>query len=240
MHIAVAFKSNLGYYREQSGWSREQLAQMVGVSRQTIANIEQGRHEPGVLLGLALSTVLKVPPHILFEPVVDIVGQIRRYRFHAAYLNPYVAASPPTLEALAQFLPGVVIRGHAQLPDRQGYLIEVQLDRQSHEQALDEIEQAVARFGLQVIEAYVIEVATATAETALAGGASGGAIGATSKNPTAALAGALIGLAVGAAVGSQVERIVAAYAVRRPPPGQPWELVPVPLRQQENAQGQPG
>lgn len=228
------FESRLAQHRARAGWTRDQLAQMVGVSRQTIANIEMGKNEPGILLGMALATVLRVPIHELFRPLVPVRGQIRRYRFHAAparVWNPYLAVPSLTPEALAGALPGTLVRGLANLPANQGYHVEVQLDRQSHEQAIAEIEQAVAQFGLQIVEAYIVEVATAAAETALAAGAGGGLIGSSTRNAGATLAGALIGLAVGAAVGSQIERVVAAYRVTRPYPAAPLELIPIPLRQ---------
>jgi len=51
----MPYQSNLKQFREEAGLSQEALARRVGVSRQTIVNIEKGRNEPGVLLALAIA-----------------------------------------------------------------------------------------------------------------------------------------------------------------------------------------
>lgn len=238
----AVFESSLRRYREQSGWTQGQLAQMVGVSRQTIANIEACRHEPGVLLGTALAAVLRVPVHELFRPVQMAEGQVRRYRFLAAPQAAWRAymTTPFNPSGLIGSIPGALLRGLVELPNWQGFDIEIQMDRRTHEEALDEIDASLGHFGLRLAEGYIVEVATAALESALAAGASGGLIGSGTKNAGAALAGALLGLAVGAAVGSQIEHVVAAYSVRRAYPSQPWELVPITVRQRGSAEGQTG
>lgn len=37
--------------RGENGWTQEQLAEIVGVSRQTIISIESGKFNPSLLLG---------------------------------------------------------------------------------------------------------------------------------------------------------------------------------------------
>jgi putative transcriptional regulator len=54
-------------YRVRRGLSQEQLADKLGVSRQTIANIERGLNEPRVLLAVALAAVLGVAISELFR-----------------------------------------------------------------------------------------------------------------------------------------------------------------------------
>jgi len=61
------FESSLKDYRERRGLSQEALAREVGVSRQTILNIERGLSEPKVLLALALAAVLGVAISDLFR-----------------------------------------------------------------------------------------------------------------------------------------------------------------------------
>ena len=61
------FESNLKEYRERRGLSQEALAREVGVSRQTILNIERGLSEPKVLLALALAAVLGAAISDLFK-----------------------------------------------------------------------------------------------------------------------------------------------------------------------------
>src|ERR1700694_5081897 len=45
-------QSNVREYRQKAGLSREALARELGVSRQTVVNIEKGLSEPKVLLGV--------------------------------------------------------------------------------------------------------------------------------------------------------------------------------------------
>jgi putative transcriptional regulator len=59
--------SNVKEYREQEGWSQEALARELGVSRQTIVNIEKGISEPRVLLAIALAATLGVAIEQLFR-----------------------------------------------------------------------------------------------------------------------------------------------------------------------------
>lgn len=65
----ASFESNVRQYREERGLSQEALAREVNVSRQTIANIERGAHEPRVLLALAIAVVLGVAISELFRKV---------------------------------------------------------------------------------------------------------------------------------------------------------------------------
>lgn len=59
--------SRVREYRQQAGLSQEALARQVGVSRQTIVNVERGLSEPKVLLALAIAAVLGVAVSDLFR-----------------------------------------------------------------------------------------------------------------------------------------------------------------------------
>ena len=50
--------SRLREARTQAGFSQEELARMLGVSRQTIVNIEKGITIPNVLLALAIAAAV--------------------------------------------------------------------------------------------------------------------------------------------------------------------------------------
>ncbi len=52
--------------RNQREWTQEALAQAVGVTRQTIIAIEQGKHEPSVRLALEIARALGDPIEDLF------------------------------------------------------------------------------------------------------------------------------------------------------------------------------
>jgi putative transcriptional regulator len=61
------FESTVKEHRKQAGLSQEALARQLGVSRQTIVNIEKGLSEPRVLLALAIAAALGVAAGELFR-----------------------------------------------------------------------------------------------------------------------------------------------------------------------------
>lgn len=61
------FQSAVRERRLELGLSQEALAREVGVSRQTIVNIERGQHEPRVFLALALAAALSIALGELFS-----------------------------------------------------------------------------------------------------------------------------------------------------------------------------
>ena len=63
----LAFDSNLRDYRLKAGYSQEALARQLGVSRQTVVNIEKGENEPKVLLALAIAAIFGVAVNELFK-----------------------------------------------------------------------------------------------------------------------------------------------------------------------------
>jgi len=60
-------QSNVREARLEQGLSQEALARQLGVSRQTIVNIERGVSEPKVLLAIAIGTILGVAVNELFR-----------------------------------------------------------------------------------------------------------------------------------------------------------------------------
>jgi putative transcriptional regulator len=61
------YESEVRKYRERKGLTQEALARQLGVSRQTIVNIERGDNEPRVLLAMALAAALGVALVDLFR-----------------------------------------------------------------------------------------------------------------------------------------------------------------------------
>lgn len=59
----------IGYYRRKKGYSQEQMAEMLGISRQHLASVEA----PGMNRGLSLdllfniATVLEIEPYLLLK-----------------------------------------------------------------------------------------------------------------------------------------------------------------------------
>jgi putative transcriptional regulator len=62
-----AYESNLKEHRKRLGLSQEALARELGVSRQTVVNIERGLSEPRVLLAIAIAAMLSVAVQDLFR-----------------------------------------------------------------------------------------------------------------------------------------------------------------------------
>jgi putative transcriptional regulator len=54
--------------RKDAGLSQEQLAERLGVSRQTIISIERGRFDPSLELAFRLAAVFDVRIEDLFTP----------------------------------------------------------------------------------------------------------------------------------------------------------------------------
>ena len=67
--MAVGIVSRVREERTGAGLTQVQLAEMVGVTRQTIIAIEKGNYTPSVLLALKLSRVLKSTVEELFDYV---------------------------------------------------------------------------------------------------------------------------------------------------------------------------
>ena len=63
----VAYESHVREYRERKGLSQESLARQLGVTRQTVVNLERGENEPRLFLALAVATVLGAALSELFR-----------------------------------------------------------------------------------------------------------------------------------------------------------------------------
>jgi len=52
-------KTKIEYYRKKLNMTQEELAEVVGVSRQTIISLEQGRYNPSLELAYRITKALK-------------------------------------------------------------------------------------------------------------------------------------------------------------------------------------
>lgn len=59
-------RNSLPDLRRERGWSQQQLADELGVSRQTIISIERGRFDPSLPLAFRLSRVFDRPIEQIF------------------------------------------------------------------------------------------------------------------------------------------------------------------------------
>lgn len=60
-------KNRVRELRERKGLTQEELARMVGVTRQTIIAIEKGKYDPSLRLAFKLAKVFGVRIEDLFE-----------------------------------------------------------------------------------------------------------------------------------------------------------------------------
>lgn len=59
-------KNRLEEFRNQNGWTQQELADRVEVSRQTIISLENGRYNPSILLAFRLARLFKLQIEELF------------------------------------------------------------------------------------------------------------------------------------------------------------------------------
>lgn len=63
------FENQIRVYRALHKMSQEDLAKMVGVRRETIGNIENGRYNPSLLLAMEIASIFNVPVDALFQRI---------------------------------------------------------------------------------------------------------------------------------------------------------------------------
>ena len=62
-----AFESKIHVYRATRRMSQQELADLVGVSRQTIVQLERNRYNPSMLLAYSIARVFGVTIEYLFD-----------------------------------------------------------------------------------------------------------------------------------------------------------------------------
>lgn len=65
--ISVALHSCVSARRQDQGLTQQQLARMVGTSRQTVVEMERGNYNPSTALALRLAVVLHARVEDLFQ-----------------------------------------------------------------------------------------------------------------------------------------------------------------------------
>ena len=61
-------KNHLAKLRKDRGWSQQELATRLGVSRQTVNSLERGRYDPSLTLAFKLADVFAETIETLFDP----------------------------------------------------------------------------------------------------------------------------------------------------------------------------
>lgn len=67
LYMAPTIRSRVKELRTERGWTQQQLADAVGVSRQSINSIECDRYIPSLPLALLFSRVFKIPTDDIFK-----------------------------------------------------------------------------------------------------------------------------------------------------------------------------
>jgi putative transcriptional regulator len=62
-----AVKNRVKELRDERGWTQQELAEAVGVSRQSINSIERQRYEPSLALALAFARLFRKPVEDIFK-----------------------------------------------------------------------------------------------------------------------------------------------------------------------------
>lgn len=64
--VGDAVRNRVKAFRTERGWTQEQLAEQVGVSRQSINSIERNRYVPSLPLALKFARVFERPTEDIF------------------------------------------------------------------------------------------------------------------------------------------------------------------------------
>lgn len=65
--MTETIKNRVKELRESKGWTQQELADQVGVSRQSINSIERGRYVPSLMLALTFARIFKVSTDDIFK-----------------------------------------------------------------------------------------------------------------------------------------------------------------------------
>jgi DNA-binding XRE family transcriptional regulator len=60
-------KTNIKYFREKANIKQSELAELVGVRRETILHLENGKYNPSLKLAMDIAKVFEVTIEELFE-----------------------------------------------------------------------------------------------------------------------------------------------------------------------------
>ena len=67
----MALVTNIKAYREQAGYTQSELAALVGVRRETIVHLENGRYNPSLKLAMDIAKVFGTTVEELFAFVEE-------------------------------------------------------------------------------------------------------------------------------------------------------------------------
>ena len=104
------FQMNLKFYREQNGWSQEQLAEKINVSRPVITRLETGEQAPDLSYLLSLSDAF----HVSIDHLIGRDQQTNDYLYEVygkyqadgsvSQVVDYLIKNPKMTQSLHQLL----------------------------------------------------------------------------------------------------------------------------------------
>lgn len=132
-----------------------------------------------------------------------------------------------TAGSLAEHLAkDAVIREFGTYPDGSSIVrVELQRDRDSHEEALNELLLAVQKVGYSFAKAEITKIADRAIEMAIRGGVGGLGAGSTTKNREIAAYSAVVGWFAGLFVGANMTKVEVIYRAQRTSTG--WDFIRV-------------
>ena len=68
-HFNMLFNNQIKVLRAKDQLSQEDLAQRVGVRRETIVNLEKGKYNPSLLLAMDIAEVFQVKVEDVFQKI---------------------------------------------------------------------------------------------------------------------------------------------------------------------------
>ena len=66
--VEISVKSKLKIFRAERDWSQAQLAEALGVSRQTVNAIETGKYDPSLPLAFKMAKLFECSIEDIFTP----------------------------------------------------------------------------------------------------------------------------------------------------------------------------
>jgi hypothetical protein len=138
---------------------------------------------------------------------------------------------PLTPELVAERLASdALVHGFASHPSGSRVVsVGLQRDRDSHEEALNELLLAVEEVGYTFVEAEITKIADRALEMAFGGSVGGLGIGSRTETAEGAVLGTMAGWCIGLLVGANVKKVEIMYRVQWTSAG--WRFARVPPRQ---------
>jgi hypothetical protein len=154
---------------------------------------------------------------------IQVHVHVYKLKLEPTLWSPAVLTPESLAERLAE---DAVVQELASHPSGGGIaVVALRRDRESHEEALNELLVAAQELGYAFAEAEITKIADRAIEMAVGGGITGLGAGSATENGELAVIGAAVGWVVGLFVGANMEKAEVLYQVQSTNAG--WHLIPV-------------